>query len=135
MKLTKIRLTKEASNRLRFVAGRTGLTPNLLCRIGFCLSLAEPSVPDPKQYPEEDREFNRYTLLGEFDDFFVALLKERCRDDGLEMSRISDYFRAHLNRGVISLQHQVRNVGDIAELVPEPLGLFDGGSERTSPGA
>ena len=44
MKLTKLRVTTEASNRLRFVAGKTGLTPNLLCRLGFCLSLREPKV-------------------------------------------------------------------------------------------
>lgn len=66
MKLTKLRLTKEASSRLRFIAGKTGLTPNLLCRIGFCMSLDEPGVPTP-DCPEEEREFNRYTLLGEFD--------------------------------------------------------------------
>lgn len=83
MKLTTLRLSKDASNRLRFLAGKTGLTPNLLCRIGFCLSLGEPSVPDPEVYPEEEREFNRYTLLGEYDLLFIALLKERCRDDGV----------------------------------------------------
>ena len=87
MKLTKLRLSKDASNRLRFLAGRPGLTPNLLCRIGFCLSLAEPSLPNPDEYPEEEREFNRYTLLGEYDDFFVALLKERCQHDGLDLIR------------------------------------------------
>src|SRR5712691_12454504 len=91
MKLTKLRLSKEASNRLRFVAGRTGLTPNLLCRIGFCLSLAEPSLPNPGDYPEEEREFNRYTLLGEYDALFVALLVERCRNDGLDLERITEY--------------------------------------------
>jgi DNA sulfur modification protein DndE len=63
MQLTKLRLTTEASNRLRFVAGKIGLTPNLLCRIGFCFSLSEPPIPNPDDYPEEDREFNRYTLL------------------------------------------------------------------------
>ena len=80
MKLTRLRLSKDASNRLRFLAGRTGLTPNLLCRIGFCLSLAEPFIPNPDAYPEEEREFNRYTLLGEYDALFIALLKERCRE-------------------------------------------------------
>lgn len=118
MKLTKLRLTKEASNRLRFVAGKTRLMPNLLCRIGFCLSLAEPAVPNPNDYPEEDREFNRYTLLGEYDPFFVALLKERCRLDGVGLDRLPDYFRAHMNRGVILLQQRVKSLGDIAELVP-----------------
>jgi len=118
MKLTKLRLTTEASNRLRFVAGKTGLTPNLLCRIGFCLSLGEPSTPNPDDYPEEDREFNRYTLLGEYDRLFVALLTQRCYQDGVDLSRIPDYFRAHMNRGIVLLQGRVKSVGDMAGLVP-----------------
>lgn len=117
MKLTKLRLTKEASNRLRFVAGKTGLTPNLLCRLGFCLSLAESAIPNPKDYPEEDREFNRYTLLGEYDQLFICLLKQRCHQDGLDPSKLADYFRAHMNRGVILLQKRVKGVGDITELL------------------
>lgn len=118
MKLAKLRLTKDASNRLRALAGRTGLTPNLLCRIGFCLSLNEPSVPNPEDYPEEEREFNRYTLLGEYDSLFVALLTERCRQDGVNLALLSDYFRAHINRGVMLLQACVRSVSDIATLLP-----------------
>lgn len=117
MKLTKLRLTKDASNRLRFLAGRVRLTPNLLCRIGFCLSLSEPAVPNPEAYPEEDREFNRYTLLGEYDAFFVSLLKERCRHDGVDFDELADYFRAHMNRGVALLQQRVKGIADIAELV------------------
>ena len=114
MKLTKLRFTKEASNRLRFLAGKTGLTPNLLCRIGFCLSLSESPIPNPAAYPEEDREFNRYTLLGEYDPLFIALLKERCRHDGTGLERLPDYFRAHMNRGVILLQQRVKGIADIA---------------------
>lgn len=117
MKLTKLRLTKDASNRLRFAAGKTGLTPNLLCRMAFCLSLAEPSIPDPDNFPEEDREFNRYTLLGEYDALFVALLRERCRKDGVEPSRAADYFRAHMNRGITLLQGRIKTLADIADLV------------------
>ena len=116
MKLTKLRLTTEASNRLRFVAGKTGLTPNLACRLGFCLSLAEQSIPVPESYPEEDREFNRYTLLGEYDSLFVALLVQRCRNDGLDLERLSDYFRAHMNRGIIILQQRVKGISDLAQL-------------------
>src|SRR5438874_2179416 len=104
MKLTKLRLTKDASNRLRFLAGKTGLTPNLLCRLGFCLSLSEPSAPRPEDYPEEDREFNRYTLLGEYDALYVALLRERCTNDGLPEEVWPGAFRAHMNRGVSLLQ-------------------------------
>ena len=117
MKLTKLRLTKDASNRLRFLAGRTGLTPNLLCRIGFCLSLSESSDPDPNNYPEEDREFNRYTLLGEYDPLFIALLRERCGKSGLGEDAMPAMFRAHMNRGVILLQQRVRGLADLANIV------------------
>lgn len=118
MKLTKLRLTKDASNRLRFIAGKTGLTPNILCRIGFCISLAEPTVPRLEDYGDEDREFNRYTLLGEYDPLFVALLKQRSNDDGTDLTQLPEYFRAHMNRGVMLLQQRVRSLADIANLIP-----------------
>ncbi len=117
MKLTKTWVTKDASNRLRFMAGKTGLTPNLLCRMAFCLSLAEPRVPNPDDYAEEEREFNRYTLLGEYDALFVALLKQKCTEDGVELDRLPNYFRAHLNRGIHLLQQRVRNLSDLAAFV------------------
>ena len=119
MQLTKIKLTKEAANRVRYTAGRTGLTPNLLCRIGLCLSLTDPTIPNPELFHEEEREFNRYTLLGEYDDLFVALLVERCRRDGVNQEHLSAYFRAHLNRGVILLGQRVRSVADLVQLIPE----------------
>lgn len=119
MKFSKIRLSKDASNRLRFLAGRTGLTPNLLCRMGICLSLEEPKIPSPDDFPEEDREFNRYTLLGEYDVLFMALLRQRMHDDHLGDEELEDYFRAHLNRGITLLQQRVRSVADLASLVPQ----------------
>jgi DNA sulfur modification protein DndE len=119
MKLTKLRLTKDASNRLRFLAGKTGITPNLLCRVGFCLSLSETSIPNPDEYADdEDREFNRYTLLGEYDPLFVALLRQRCDEDGLDFDRLPEYFRAHMNRGVVLLQQRVKSVSDILGIIP-----------------
>lgn len=117
MKLTKVRLTKDASNRLRFLAGKTGLTPNLLCRIGFCLSLNEPKDPDPGDFPEEEREFNRYTLLGEYDELFVALLRQRVMQQGVLNQDLAALFRAHVNRGVTLLQQRIRNIADLAILV------------------
>lgn len=120
MKLTKLRLTKDSSNRLRHLAGKTGLTPNLLCRLGFCLSLSEASVPNPADYPEEEREFNRYTLLGEYDALFVALLRQRCHQQQLDPAELPNYFRAHVNRGITLLQRRVKGLADILSLVPEP---------------
>src|SRR5437764_700315 len=59
----RLRLARETTYRLRDRKARTGLTPNLLCRFGFCLSLAEPQIPDPGAYDETGQEFNRSTLV------------------------------------------------------------------------
>ncbi len=116
MKLSKLKLSKDASSRVRFLAGKSGLTPNLLCRLGFCLSLAEPGVPNPQDYAEEEREFNRYTLLGEYDAMFIALLRERHRADGATCT-IEDAFRAHMNRGVLLLQRRLKDISLLGDLV------------------
>jgi DNA sulfur modification protein DndE len=116
MQVNKIRLSKEASERLKHLKARTGLAPNVLSRIGFCLSLSDPAIPNPESYPEEDREFNRYTLLGEWGDLFVALLRQRLAQDKLAEDQLEDHFRAHLNRGVLSLFGLVKSMSDLAVL-------------------
>jgi len=121
MKLTRLRVCQEVDQRLGQLKARTGLTPNLLCRIGFCLSLNDPTAPDPALYPpDSDRELNRYTLTGEWDMFFVALLRERCAYDGLDLeTELEEQFRAHINRGVLQLYHRVKHLGDLDRLVQE----------------
>jgi DNA sulfur modification protein DndE len=79
--------------------------------------LSEPKVPNPREFPEEDREFNRYTLLGEYDALFIALLRQRLYQDGFERPDLGAYFRSHMNRGIVLLQQRVRSVADLASLV------------------
>ena len=124
MKLSRLRVCKDASVRLSQLKARTGLTPNILCRIGFCLSLNDPSEPNPKDYPSDsDREIDRHTLTGPWDDLFVALIKERCQHDDMELTDrvLGEQFRAHVNRGVILLHKRTRTLTDIAQLLPREL--------------
>ena len=116
MQSDKIKLSKDASDRLKHLKAKTGLTPNILSRIGFCLSLAETAIPNPASYAEDDREFNRYTLLGEWDDLLIALLRQRLAKDGLPEEQIEDQFRAHVNRGVIALFGLVKGPSDLIDL-------------------
>jgi len=105
--------------RLRTLKARTGLTPNLLCRLGFCLSLTEPGVPDPRLYEDDQaREFNRYTLTGQWDIFFFSLLRERLALDGLDPeTEMESQLRAHLSRGVMLLSQRLKNLADLAGLI------------------
>lgn len=121
MSLSRIYVNKEVDQALRTLKGRTGLTPNLLCRFGFCLSLAEPGIPNPQLYTDSQaREFNRYTLTGQWDTFFFALLRERIVQDGLDIeSDLESQFKAHLSRGVLLLVRRLKNLADISNLVAD----------------
>lgn len=120
--LKRLRFSKEADNWLRVLKARTGITPNILCRLGFALSLEEPGIPNPETYPEDsDREINRYTLLGEHDAVYVALLKQRLIDDGdSEQRDLDSQFKAHMNRGVVMLAARVKALPDLLVQVSRP---------------
>ncbi|OQY34317.1 MAG: DNA sulfur modification protein DndE [Anaerolineaceae bacterium 4572_5.2] len=124
MKLNSLRVCQEVSNRLSILKGRTGLTPNILCRIGFTLSINDPTIPNPDDYPpDSDRIIDRHVLTGQWDRLFVALIKERCKQDGFSLSDevLGKQFRAHVNRGVLLLFKRVRSINDLALLMPRDI--------------
>jgi len=118
LRVKRIRFCREADTWLKVLKTRTGVTPNILCRLGFCLSLEEPGLPQIEQYPEDSqREINRYTLLGEYDLLVASLLRQRLAADGLGAEHLDSQFRAHMNRGVLLLAKRVRSLQSLADLV------------------
>lgn len=118
MNLNKIKIDDDVTTKISTLKARTGLTPNILCRIGFCLSLSEAGLPDASLYGDEGMEFNRYTLTGQWDSFFIALLKERCIQDGLDIEIcLPEQFLAHLNRGITLVYNRVKEIGDLQKLI------------------
>ncbi len=119
MQLNRIHISEDSRTKLRTLKGRTGLLPNVLSRIGLMLSLAEENEPDIDANTTDGSEFNRFTLMGEWDPLIVALLDERGIANG--MSKDNDtlvkYFRAHLNRGVRLLYGRVKRLEDLANLL------------------
>lgn len=79
------------------------------------MSLAEPGIPSGDLYPDDsDREISRFTLLGEYDALFVALLRQRLARDGRPGSESLDGpFRAHVHRGVVLLANRLKDLGDL----------------------
>ena len=120
MQLNRIHISEDSRNKLSILKGRTGLLPNVLSRIGLMLSLAEANEPELDADPSDGSEFNRFTLMGEWDPLIVALLEERgaasrvCEDN----EALVKYFRAHLNRGVRLLYGRVRKLEDLINLLP-----------------
>jgi DNA sulfur modification protein DndE len=124
MKLTRLKIEQDVSNRLIYLKSRTGLTPNILCRMGFCLSINDPTIPTPEDYPaNSEKEIDRHVLTGQWDSFFVALIKERCKQDGLSLDdeTLGTQFRAHVHRGVLLLHKRIRTINDLALLMPRDI--------------
>jgi DNA sulfur modification protein DndE len=114
----RIRISEKATHRLIQLKGRTGLTPNILARLAICYSLNDPSIPDPEFYDEKGMEMNRFTLTGEWDTFFIALIKERCIHDNLDPeTELLPQLRAHLNRGVFGIFPLIKGLGDLQSLI------------------
>ena len=117
LKLQRVRFSREADNRLRMLKARTGLDNNIICRLGFCLSLEEPGEPRSDSSGPSLREINRYILLGEYDPLFVALLNARhppLTNDAEELARL---FIEHLHRGIALLANRLKGPASLAELV------------------
>jgi DNA sulfur modification protein DndE len=118
MSFNKIRASEKTTKMFPILKKRTGLTPNILCRMAICLSITDPAIPTSKVDDERGQEFSRYTLLGEWDPFFIAILKERLIQDGLDPDNdLMPQFKAHLNRGVAMLFVRIKDLSDIRDLV------------------
>ena len=120
MQLNRIHISEDSRNKLSILKGRTGLLPNVLSRIGLMLSLAEANEPELDSDASDGSEFNRFTLMGEWDPLIVALLEERGAANELEEDNetLIKYFRAHLNRGVRLLYGRVKGIEDLTNLLP-----------------
>lgn len=118
VKISRIKFSNDATIKLRTLKIRTGITPNILCRLGFMLSLKDPKIPSSDDFPEDGMEINRYTLTGDYDLLLCSFLKQRCAKDALTgPEELGKQFRAHMNRGVFLLASRVRDLASIADLV------------------
>ena len=102
--ISTIYLSESARSRLITLKRRTKISNwNTLCRRAFCLSLAEPNAPSSVKLPAESAvEMTWRTFAGKYEDIYLALLKERCRRDGLglEDDVLAHQCRLHLHRGI-----------------------------------
>ena len=82
----------------------------------MCLSLKEPGQPNMKK-GSQGQEFNRFTLLGEWDSFYIALLKMRLINEGkVPSEHLLTELKEHIERGVELLFYRVRGFNDLAHL-------------------
>ena len=128
----RIRVSKESTDKMKQLKMRlkTGsIYP--IARISLVLSLHDKRPPQEDFYKEDGMEFNRLTLLGEYDPIYICMLKERGlykkTREGVRFKKTltlspkeaTSYMVAHINRGVIKLHARVKNQEDLLFLVKE----------------
>jgi len=104
MAIEVVRVSEKGRNHLISLKRRTGIENwNVLCRWSFCLSLSEKTIPPPL----EVRDYSNVEMIwkvfgGEYADIYYLLLRQRCKNDGMELtdSVLETQFRLHLHRGI-----------------------------------
>ena len=129
--LNRVRIDGSVSYKLQNLGRATGMTPNYIARIGLTYSLGEQQPQSLDEYDTDGKEFNRYTLLGDNDSLYIALVKKRMLNEGHDPDEeLEDYFLAHLNRGIETLSGRISDLTDLYDLMPGELK-----TESSSPSA
>ena len=100
-----IHLSEQERDQLVKLKRYTGLKHwNVLCRWGFCVSIADAlQPPDVEVRADSSVEMTWKTFTGRHDVAYEALLKQRCRVDGIDPTDdalVARVFRLHLMRGI-----------------------------------
>lgn len=119
MRFNKLRISADAESRLRSLRQRTGLTPNLLCRMAVMLSLEEGPIGPGTTTDEGGSEFNAYTLTGDHNGLIAAMLRlveEEPKGGRLPEEELLARLRAHIHRGVGTLSVRAKSPAEVATL-------------------
>jgi len=119
----KLKLSKEMSECLDYLSNKLGLRRNIVCRLAAGRSLAElESVKDFKPKDSSGFEFNRYTLTGESDDIFKALIIQHEQRTLTDDQYFSSFLRNHIERGIVLLYEEYEKINSPVDFL---IGLVD----------
>ncbi len=108
----RIRISKGASDQLKLIKQRTGLTPNILCRLAIMLSLRRANLSKKNTAKLDGLEFNLSTLFGEFVLLYESLLRQAYGT--LSQKETELLLSAHIDDGIMVLK-AARTLSDIVQ--------------------
>jgi len=125
MSIKQVRLSNQAKEQLIRLKTRTGIQQwNILCRWALCLSLKEVTPPTPIDIPADSNvEMTWQVFGGEHNELYLAMLKQRCRNDGLpvDTETLTRQLRLHLHRGIgyMAVHGFIKRIDDLVRLTKE----------------
>jgi len=98
----RVHISKRASELLKQIKSKTGVTPNILCRMALSLSLEESHNANPDMTDLNGSEFNLPTLLGDASALYEALIRQFHGE--LNSKEAQLILAAHIDNGVDKLK-------------------------------
>jgi DNA sulfur modification protein DndE len=120
LQFNRIRFSWRTQNLYGQLKNKTGLGINVLARYGLCLSLKDPSIPNPDEFDENGMELLPNVLFGEYENIYMALMKDRLHKDNLDPELyLQKMTRAHLNRGAGALHPRIQDLSDFYDIITQ----------------
>ena len=92
----------------------------MLARYGLCLSLKDPSIPNPDEFDESGMEILPNVLFGDNENIYMALMLVRLHEDSLDPKQyLHRMTRAHLNRGAVALYPRIHELSDFNDMIQQ----------------
>ena len=114
----RLKLSSDSTNMLKTLQSRTGITPNILCRFALCYSLDQKIISNLVQIKEDGMEIARYTLFGDNEMIYISLVKEKCKELGLDPEKdFMKVLKVYINNGIITLYARVKGLEDFINLI------------------
>jgi len=113
-----MRISSRSRGLLSMIKSRTGMQQASSARLAFCLSVADPTIPEASEYDEDGPELRTSDIFGggECADAYTALLAHVLHGDAVP-DAARDVLRAHVNRGITMLFSRARTISDVGLLI------------------
>lgn len=110
----RVRVSESATSKLRYLKSKTSLTPNILARFAFTLSVREAQLLAVSETNQDGQEFNAPTLFGEHQRFYELLLARYINATG-DSRHAGLMIANHIDVGLHKMGH-IRNLLDLRSL-------------------
>ena len=120
MHINKVKISSEATGKLKIAAQRSGLTPNLLCRLAMMSSFEAGPLSHSQTDLKDGQEFNAYTLFGANQAIYLDLLKYVEIGKGeteLSDEDLLERLKQHIDRGIRQLAVRIKSPADVAGML------------------
>lgn len=112
----RIRFSLKATDKLRYMKSKTGLTPNILARIAIMMALKESgNLSNAGVVDNDGQELNKSVLFGEYAGVYDVMIHQYLHDNKIKLP-IQQAIAALVEVGVHKMGH-IKKVEDIYSLV------------------